>query len=162
AAAIPLIRKKLFAAAGGSGPEGMFSLALAALDIALWDIAGKAKGEPLWKLVGASGAPVPCYASGAMMRELDLGTSVKAAGRLVERGITSTTFQRGHPYAYNLGADMERARLLRVSAGNEVALMCDVNKRWSLEEERRIAPRLDEYPRTSLEDPIADDVADGL
>lgn len=162
AADIPLIRKKLFAAAGGSGPEGMFSLALAALDIALWDIAGKAKGEPLWKLVGASGAPVPCYASGAMMRELDLGTAVKAAGRLVESGFTAMKFQLGLPGPFNLDAEIERARLIRESAGDEVALMCDVNQRWSLEEALKIGPRLDEYALTWLEDPIAYDDVHGL
>ena len=159
---IPAVRKKLFAAAGGSGPEGIFSLALAALDIALWDIAGKARGEPLWKLVGASGAPVPCYASGAMMRELDLDTAVKAAGRLVESGFTAMKFQLGLPGLIDLDAEIERARLIREAAGDEVALMCDVNQRWHLEEALKLGPRLDEYTLTWLEDPIAYDNVDGL
>src|SRR6267378_5007915 len=48
---VEAIIAKLRAAAGGSGPAGMFTLALAAIDIALWDIRGKALNQPLWKLL---------------------------------------------------------------------------------------------------------------
>src|SRR6266850_5752380 len=63
---------KLRAAAGGSGPAGMFTLALAAIDIALWDIRGKALNQPLWKLLGGARRRVPAYASGALRRNLSL------------------------------------------------------------------------------------------
>jgi L-alanine-DL-glutamate epimerase-like enolase superfamily enzyme len=159
---IPAIRKKLFAAAGGSGPEGIFSLALAALDIALWDIAGKAKGEPLWKLLGAPDVSVPCYASGALMRELRLEGAVKAARRLFESGFTAMKFQLGLPGPFTFDAEIERARLIREATGDEVALMCDVNQRWRLEEALQLGPRLDEYSLTWLEDPIAYDDVGGL
>src|SRR5215472_8659914 len=46
------IAAKLRAAAGGSGPAGVFTMALSAIDVALWDIKGKALGLPLWKLLG--------------------------------------------------------------------------------------------------------------
>ena len=53
---------KLRAAAGGSGPAGVFTLALAAIDIALWDIRGKALNQPIWKLLGGARDRVPTYA----------------------------------------------------------------------------------------------------
>ena len=59
---------KLRAAAGGAGPAGMFTLALAAIDIALWDIRGKALNQPLWKLLGGARERVPTYASGSLRR----------------------------------------------------------------------------------------------
>jgi len=51
---VEAIVDKLRTAAGGAGPAGMFTLALAAIDIALWDIRGKALNQPLWKLLGAT------------------------------------------------------------------------------------------------------------
>src|SRR5499426_1094146 len=76
---------KLRAAAGGSGPGGMFTLALAAIDIALWDIRGKALNQSLWKLLGGARQRVPAYASGALRRNLSLDQVVTAARRLKEK-----------------------------------------------------------------------------
>src|SRR5438876_3820517 len=75
---------KLRVAAGGSGPDGMFTLALSAIDIALWDIRGKALNQPLWKLLGGARERVPTYASGSLRRNLLLDEIVTAAGRLKE------------------------------------------------------------------------------
>src|SRR5271166_6769249 len=61
---------KLRGAAGSAGPGGIFHLALSALDMALWDIRGKALNLPLWKLLGGARERVPTYASGALMRGL--------------------------------------------------------------------------------------------
>src|SRR6266566_8823921 len=57
------IIRKLRDAAGGAGPGGMFTLALAAIDIALWDIRGKALGQPVWRLLGGARSRVPVYAT---------------------------------------------------------------------------------------------------
>src|SRR6266550_3511576 len=75
---IEAIIAKLRAAAGGSGPAGMFTLALAAIDIALWDIRGKALNQPLWKLLGGARQRVPTYASGSLRRNLSLDEVVNA------------------------------------------------------------------------------------
>src|SRR5438105_13439966 len=64
--------RKLRDAAGGSGPGGMFTLALAAIDIALWDIRGKALEQPGWRLIGGARNRIAAYASGALRRALPL------------------------------------------------------------------------------------------
>src|SRR5260370_11374968 len=69
---------KLRAAAGGSGPGGMFTLALSAIDIALWDIRGKALNQPLWKLLGGARQRVATYASGSVRRALARDRGVTA------------------------------------------------------------------------------------
>src|ERR1700757_3454783 len=83
---VEAIIAKLRAAAGGSGPGGMFTLALAALDIALWDIRGKALNQPLWKLLGGARERIPTYASGSLRRNLSLDEVAVAATRLREKG----------------------------------------------------------------------------
>ncbi len=55
---------KLRRAADSCGPAGLFTLALSAIDVALWDIKGKALEQPLWKLLGGHRDRVPTYASG--------------------------------------------------------------------------------------------------
>src|SRR5438105_418436 len=62
---IEAIIAKLRAAAGGSGPAGMFTLALSAIDIALRDIRGKALGHPARKLPGGARQRAPAHASAA-------------------------------------------------------------------------------------------------
>ena len=94
---IESIIAKLRAAAGGSGPAGMFTLALSAIDIALWDIRGKALGQPLWKLLGGARQRVPTYASGALRRNLSLDEVVAAAGRLKDRGFREMKTQLALP-----------------------------------------------------------------
>jgi hypothetical protein len=89
---------KLRAAAGGAGPAGMFTLALAAIDIALWDIRGKALNQPLWKLLGGARERVPTYASGSLRRNLSLGEVVQAAGKLKEKGFREAV--RAHMRTY--------------------------------------------------------------
>src|SRR5438477_11859704 len=79
---VEAVAAKLRAAAGSAGPGGIFTLAHSALDMALWDIRGKALNLPLWKLLGGARERVPTYASGALMRGLSLDRMVSAAARL--------------------------------------------------------------------------------
>jgi L-talarate/galactarate dehydratase len=65
---VEAIIAKLRAAAGGSGPAGMFTLAVSAIDIALWDIRGKALNQPLWKLRGSASRPMRAVHCGATCR----------------------------------------------------------------------------------------------
>src|SRR5205823_5126398 len=58
---------KLRAAGGTAGPGGVFSLALAAIDMACWDISGKAVGKSVSALLGGLRERVPTYASGALL-----------------------------------------------------------------------------------------------
>ena len=98
------IADKLRNAAGTSGPGGVFTLALSAIDTALWDIRGKALGVPLATLLGGFRDRVPAYASGALMRTQSLDEVVTAAGRLVERGWTAMKTQLALPGGTSAGA----------------------------------------------------------
>src|SRR5712691_2434286 len=141
---VEAIIAKLRAAAGGSGPAGMFTLALAALDIALWDIRGKALNQPLWKLLGGARERVPAYASGTLRRTLSLDEVVTAAGRLKEKGFREMKTQLALPGDTSPAKEVERMRRVREALGPDIKLMCDINQRWRPEEAIDIGRRVED------------------
>src|SRR5215831_10517995 len=141
---IEAIIAKLRAAAGGSGPAGMFTLALSAIDIALWDIRGKALGQPLWKLLGGARQRVPTYASGALRRNLPLDEVVTAAGRLKDKGFREMKTQLALPGDTAPAKEVERMRRVREAIGPDIKLMCDINQRWRVEQAIDIGRRVED------------------
>src|SRR6266478_6656382 len=131
-------------AAGSAGPGGIFHLALSALDIALWDIRGKALNLPLWKLLGGARDRVPTYASGALMRGLSLDRVVTAAGRLKEKGFLEMKTQLALPGETTPAMEVERMRRVREAIGPDIKLMCDINQRWRVEQAIDIGRRVED------------------
>jgi L-talarate/galactarate dehydratase len=156
------ITDKLRQAAGTSGPGGLFTLALSAIDTALWDIRGKALGLPLASLLGGYRDCVPAYASGALMRTQSLDEVVAAAGRLVERGWTAMKTQLALPGGTEPEAEVDRIRRIREVIGPQVRLMCDINQRWTVPEAFSIGERLEPYHLHWLEDVTTCDDYQGL
>src|SRR5262245_33290388 len=76
---VDAIRQKLRLASANCGPGGVVTLALTAIDIALWDIRGKALNLPLARLLGGLRERVPAYASGALTRISPADKVVEAA-----------------------------------------------------------------------------------
>ncbi len=159
---IEAIAYKLRTAAGSSGPGGIFTLALAAIDIALWDIKCKAVNLPLWQLAGGFRERVPVYASGALMRHFPLEHVAKAAPRLVEKGYRQMKMQLALPGDTSPGREVERARVIRDSIGPNIDLMCDINQRWSVHQAIDIGRRIEDVHLFWLEDVTAHDDYAGL
>src|SRR5947207_10271733 len=67
---VEAVAARLRRAAGSSGPGGIFTLALSAIDMACWDLKGKAVGQSVCELLGGLHDRVPTYASGAPARPL--------------------------------------------------------------------------------------------
>src|SRR5499427_5471285 len=141
---IEAIIAKLRAAAGGSGPAGMFTLALSAIDIALWDIRGKALNQPLWKLLGGARQRVATYASGSLRRNLSLDEVVTAAGKLKQKGFREAKMQLALPGPTTPAKEVERATAVREALGPDIRLMCDINQRWRPEEAIDIGRRVED------------------
>ena len=141
---VEAIAAKLRGAAGGSGPAGMFTLALAAIDIALWDIRGKALNQPLWKLLGGARQRVPTYASGALRRNLSLDEVVAAAVRLKEQGFREMKTQLALPGETTPAKEVERMVRVREAIGPDIKLMCDINQRWRVEQAIDIGKRVED------------------
>ena len=153
---------KLRTAAKNAGPGGIFTLALSAIDIALWDIKGKALGLPVWKLLGGFRDRVPTYASGAMTRDLTLDEVVAAGPKLVAKGFRQMKTQMALPGRTSPAKEVDRMRRVRESIGPDVDLMCDINQRWSVQQAISIGRRVEEVGLYWLEDVTACDDFAGL
>lgn len=141
---IEAILAKLETAAGGNCGHGLYTLALAAVDVALWDIKGKALGQPLWRLLGGYRDRVPAYASGALRRGLSLEQATTVGRKLAEAGYRQMKTQLGLPGNPTARQEVERARLVREAVGPEVELMCDINQLWRVEQAIDIGRRLED------------------
>ena len=154
--------EKLRGAAKGSGPAGIFTLACTAIDIALWDIKGKALNQPVWKLLGGFRDRVPCYASGALTRDLTLDEVVSAGPKLVDKGFRQMKTQMALPGKTNARIEADRMRRVREAIGPDIDLMCDINQRWSVQQAISFGKRVEEVGLYWLEDVTACDDYDGL
>ena len=145
-----------------AGPGGMATLAFSAIDMALWDIKGKALGQPVAALLGGLRLRVPTYASGALMRTFPLEHVARAAPRLVERGFRQMKMQLALPGETSPAREVERARVIREAIGPGIDLMCDINQRWGVHKAIDIGRRIEDVHLFWLEDVTAHDDYPGL
>ena len=125
----------------------------ATINIALWDIAGKALGQPVWKLLGGHSADtIPTYASGWMWRDYSLDELSETAGQLKERGFTAMKFRCGSESS--AAAEGERARVVRQAVGDDIQIMVDINEGWDIPRTMEAARHFESYNVFWLEDPI--------
>ena len=150
---IEAIIKKLRTAAGDSCGSGIFTLAQSAIDLALWDIKGKALEQPLWKLLGGACANrVPTYASGSLRRGLTDKQAETAARRLVDKGFVEMKTQMALPGNPTPAEEVRRVRVVRDAIGPDIKLMCDINQRWRVEQAIDIGKRAEDVGLFWLED----------
>jgi L-alanine-DL-glutamate epimerase-like enolase superfamily enzyme len=155
------VTAKLRAASASCGPGGVMALAMSAIDIALWDIRGKAFGQPLARLLGGLRDRVPAYASGALTRTTPTDKLERAASALVEKGYTQIKTQMAVE-GLTATQEIERIKLIRNAVGPSVNLMVDINQRWSVHEVISIGHQIEELRLGWLEDPTAHNDYQGM
>ena len=126
------------------GRTGPIFYGISAIDIALWDIAGKAAGVPVWRLLGGSGlADLTCYAS--LIRYSDPLFVRANVRRAIDSGFSNLKLHE---------IDLKVIRAAREEAGSDIDVMLDVNSPWTLIEARRRAQELQELGLKWLEEPV--------
>jgi L-alanine-DL-glutamate epimerase-like enolase superfamily enzyme len=156
------LMQKLRSAAASCGPGGILTLAIAGIDMALWDIKGKYLGQSLGAMLGGLRDRVPTYASGALVRAYPLDHLVKAARTLVEKGFTQMKTQLALPGDKTPEREVEHARRIREAVGPGIDLMCDINQRWSVHQAIDIGKRVEDVHFYWLEDVTVHDDYKGL
>jgi len=159
---VEAVAAKLRAAAGSSGPAGILTMAMSAIDVALWDIKGKALDQPLWKLLGGHRDRVATYASGSLRRGLTDDQAQRAARILLQKGFREMKTQMGLPGNPTPAEEVRRVRVVRDAIGPDIKLMCDINQRWRPEQAIDIGSRVEDVGLFWLEDVTAADDYPGL
>ena len=127
--------------------------AMSAIDIALWDLKGKAIGRPVWALLGgALRRRVPAYVTGFYYRDGERPDDlVREAAMYVELGYRALKVKVG---GLTPEADAERVGLIRKAVGKDVAIMLDANQGWNLPTAVRAATLCAPHDIFWLEDPM--------
>ncbi|MYA97627.1 MAG: mandelate racemase/muconate lactonizing enzyme family protein [Nitrospinae bacterium] len=124
----------------------------AAIDLAMWDLLGKASGQPLFRLFGGYREEVPCYVTCAYYRDgKDLAELREEMEMLRDQGHRAFKAKIG---GASLAEDMERLRVIREVIGDEAELMLDVNSAWDLPTAIEGARLLKEIRPRWLEEPV--------
>ncbi|WP_337062077.1 L-talarate/galactarate dehydratase [Kineococcus sp. G2] len=142
---------KLVWAGASVGRSGASTQALAALDIALWDLKAKRAGLPLAKLLGAHRDSVRCYnTSGGFLHE-PLERVLANADRTLAEGIGGIKIKVGQPDAKE---DLRRVRAVREHVGDDLPLMVDANQQWDRPTAQRVGRALEEFGLVWIEEPL--------
>ena len=129
---------------------GLTAVTLAPLDIALWDLAGKAAGQPLFRLLGGYRERIPAYGSG-----IDLAYSTEELVDTVQNFVSQDYWGVKIKVGRERPAeDLERLRAVRQAIGPHTPLMVDANQRWSVGEAITRARAMAEFNLFWLEEPI--------
>lgn len=135
------------------GRAGLSHLALAAVDIALWDLFAKSENLPLWKILHRGGEPSPlqAYNTDAGWLSIPIDALVSGCLRSLERGFKGVKIKVGSSDPRD---DLVRIEAVRKAIGADHPLMIDVNGRWSLQTASRLAPELDAFDLFWCEEPL--------
>jgi mandelate racemase len=136
------------------GTQGLVGIALAAVDMALWDALARVHGLPLVRLLGGAEKPLRCY--GAVGYD-GVGGCAKAAERWAARGFTGIKAKIGYP---TVQQDVAVVRAMRKAAGAGVSIMVDYNQCLTPTEAVARLRVLDDEGLTWVEEPtLAHDYA---
>ncbi|MDP5217999.1 mandelate racemase/muconate lactonizing enzyme family protein [Ruegeria sp. 2205SS24-7] len=144
------------------GQKGMPMQALSGVDIALWDVAGKAAGLPVHKLIGgAHRSDVPVYGYGMMLRDEPVADLARRfedeAVAIREMGFVATKMKVG----FGPKPDIALAQAVRRSVGDDFPFMVDANHCYTTSDAFYVGRALEELDAYWFEEPVAPEDHDG-
>ncbi len=130
------------------GPQGLVAIALAAIDMALWDALARTYSISLVRLLGGIEKPIPAY--GAVGFD-GVSGSAQGAEEWARRGFKGVKAKIGYA---TLREDLEVVRAIRMAVGEEMAIMVDYNQSLTPAEAVRRLRALDGEALTWIEEPV--------
>ncbi len=135
--------------------KGEYIRAMGAVDLALWDIIGKALGLPVYKVLGAFNEEIRVYAAGGYYEEGKANRDlVKEMEGYVSEGFRAVKMKVG---GESFTTDVERVRTVREALGPDIDIMIDANGKWRAYEAIRFGRMVERYNPYWFEEPVEPD-----
>lgn len=161
---VELLWELMYRSTVNIGRKGLILEAISGIDIALWDILGKATGQPVYNLLGGRTRDrIRAYAS-YLYADRDLGRLANMAKGYVEAGFTAVKMRFGYgPQDGRAGMrkNVELVRTVRDAIGDDVDLMADAYMGWTAQYAIEMIRLLDDYQLAWIEEPVLPDDLDG-
>ncbi|MFD5451265.1 mandelate racemase/muconate lactonizing enzyme family protein [Streptomyces sp. NPDC127100] len=142
---------KLVWAGASVGRSGLATQAIAAFDVALWDLKAKRAGLPLAKLLGAHRDSVRCYNTSGGFLHTPTEQVLDNASASLGSGIGGIKIKVGHPDGKQ---DLARVTAVREHIGDDVPLMVDANQQWDRPTAQRMGRALEPFNLVWIEEPL--------
>lgn len=138
------------------GRGGAAAFAMAAIDIALWDLKARQADMPLWRLLGGYDAQVHAYAGGIDL-QFPIEQLLEQTRNNLDKGFRAIKMKVGRD---RLSEDVSRIAAMREMLGDGFPLMVDANMRWSADQSVQAARAFEKFDLGWLEEPMEpEDVA---
>jgi len=134
------------------------SIAIAAIDTALWDLRAKKQNLPLWKLAGGAKDRCTLYTTEGGWLHIETAALVDDALAAKAKGFRGSKVKIGRPHG---SEDLARLSAVRKAVGDGYEIMTDANQGFSVDEAIRRAARLRELDLAWIEEPLPADDIDG-
>ncbi|WP_081161172.1 mandelate racemase/muconate lactonizing enzyme family protein [Ensifer aridi] len=134
------------------------SIALAAIDTALWDLRARKQSLPLWKLAGGAKDRCPLYTTEGGWLHISVEALVEDALEAQSKGFSGSKVKIGKRHG---SEDLARLSAVRKAVGDGYEIMTDANQGFTVDEAIRRAERLKELDLAWIEEPLPADDIDG-
>ena len=142
---------KLVWSGASVGRSGLATQALAAFDVALWDLKAKRAGLPLAKLLGAHRDSVRCYNTSGGFLHTPVEELLDNASASLAEGIGGIKIKVGHP---DRREDLRRLTAVREHLSDSVPLMADANQQWDRPTAQRMGRAIEDFGLVWIEEPL--------
>jgi L-alanine-DL-glutamate epimerase-like enolase superfamily enzyme len=138
------------------GRSGVVNEAQAAVDLALWDIKGKAAGLPVYKLLGGARESAPVYGSDGGWLYMSVAEMITAFEEYLTQGMMGIKMKIGHD---DPKIDIERVTGVRKALGDDIWISTDANQKWDYPTAMMVGRELEQLSVAWFEEPLwCDDI----
>lgn len=130
--------------------HGIAAMAIAAIDVALWDLRAREAGVSIARMLGQVRDRVPCYGSGKASPSLPVDELVELSAGYIKDGFDAVKIRVGR----EPGKDIERIRAVRQAIGDAPRILCDANERLDLSTALWLGRQLADFGVHWFEEPL--------